>query len=323
MARFLTLSLLAMVWTSEVAAEELPPPYLDWENAYLREFPETRQVMDWMLRATTKQLKDPSQDILHNRVCAALAYHMAAEEKATAAVLKLSVVTDLLHNVAKEDKAAVLTDSAQRETLLSMVARLRKAGYMTRSPRFLAEDASLRDPKVGGNLALIHHMTGAIAGGRALRELGGYSAAEIEQVEDAILAHSTGYWYFRASVDEAARRKGAWEVVYPEPEGAIAKYAHDADLISQFVPESVIPDGSKWRQLAQKRWGATTVREEGHVVYYVFDRLLGEARTVPGKALATEKWLVIRPALVKLMGLDPEEDPIKRLGVPKAFRGAS
>jgi ABC-type phosphate transport system substrate-binding protein len=158
-----------------------------------------------------------------------------------------------------------------------------------------------------------------------LRDLGGYSDAELDQVQDAILTHSTGYWYFRASVDEAAGREGAWEAVYPEPRTAIAKYAHDADLVSQFVPETVIPDGSKWRGLARKRWGASTAREEAQVVHYVFARMLAEARTPAGKALALEKWTIIEPPLLAAMQLAPGQDPVQAYGVPAAFRkkGAS
>ena len=139
-------------------------------------------------------------------------------------------------------------------------------------------------------------------------------------IQVAVLEHSTGYWYFRDSVDAETGRKGAWQVIYPEPENEIARIAHDADLISQFVYESVVPDGSKWRVLAQKRWKAKDTKEEGHIVYYVFFRLFEEAKTEKGKELAKEQWEKIRPELVKLMGLKPGEDPIKVLGVPKIFQ---
>jgi hypothetical protein len=109
-------------------------------------------------------------------------------------------------------------------------------------------------------------------------------------------------------------------VIYPEPENEIAKIAHDADLISQFVYESVVPEGSKWRVLAKKRWGAKDTKEEAQIVYYVFFRLYEEAKTEKGKELAKEQWEKIRPELVKLMGLKPDQDPIKVLGVPKIFQ---
>ena len=51
----------------------LPEPYLAWEKAYLKEFPELQGLMDVMIDTTVKQLKDPEADILHNRVCSALA----------------------------------------------------------------------------------------------------------------------------------------------------------------------------------------------------------------------------------------------------------
>ena len=151
-------------------------------------------------------------------------------------------------------------------------------------------------------------------------EAGGFSREEIERVQAAIVAHSTGYWYFRTSIDQLAARKDAWQVVYPEPESIMDQLAHDADLISQFVPESVVPDGSKWRALAKNRWGAKGTREEAHVVYYVFQRLFDEAKTEQGRQLAREKWDIIRPELIKLMNLGAADDPVKALGVPKAFQ---
>jgi len=178
----------------------------------------------------------------------------------------------------------------------------------------------LKNPKVGGNLALVHHITGAMTAGDIARKAGGFSAKDIEMMQVTILEHSTGYWYFRANVDDAAGRKSAWQAVFPEPENESAKIAHDADLISQFVYESVVPDGSKWRELAKKRWKAQTTQEEGHIVYYVFFRLFEEAKTEKGKALAKQDWEKIQPELVKLMGLKPGEDPIKVLGVPKIFQ---
>ncbi len=109
-------------------------------------------------------------------------------------------------------------------------------------------------------------------------------------------------------------------MVFPEPASEISKIAHDADLISQFVPESVVPDGSKWRGLAKKRWGAKDTKEEGHIVYYVFFRLFEEAKTTKGKEMAREKWEKIRPELLKLMNLESGQDPIKVLGVPAVFQ---
>ncbi len=307
------------------ASYELPQPYLEWERAYLAEFPDVQKVMDAMIATSARQLKDPAQDILHNRVCAALAYHMARSDGAPRAARRLGVVADLLHNIAKEEKGAVLSNASWYEPLAPMAARLRAAGYLQGADRFLSDVAVLRTPKVADNMALVHHLTGAVMAGRMLREMGGYSAAELDPIEDAILTHSTGYWYFRASVDEAAGRQGAWEAVYPEPRTAIAKYAHDADLVSQFVPETVIPEGSKWRGLAQKRWGAKTPRDEARVVHYVFARMLAEARTPAGRALAMEKWQIIEPPLLAAMDLKPGQDPVQVYGVPAAFqeKGAS
>jgi hypothetical protein len=320
MGLFAVLCVAGMAGIAAAATQDkygLPEPYLAWEKAYLNEFPELQGLMDVMIATTVKQLKDPEADILHNRVCSALAYEMA--KKLTKAERKLAVVTDIFHNISKEDKAAVLTNPEVLAKATAMVSKLKKAGYFKNSPGFWGDEAVLKNPKVGGNLGLIHHITGALTAGEiAAKEK--FSAKDIDMIQVAVLEHSTGYWYFRDSVDAAAGRKGAWQVIYPEPENEIAKIAHDADLISQFVYESVVPEGSKWRVLAQKRWKAKDTKEEAQIVYYVFFRLYEEAKTEKGKELAKEQWEKIRPELVKLMGLKPGEDPIKVLGVPKIFQ---
>jgi len=297
---------------------DLPEPYLAWEKAYLNEFPELQGLMDVMIATAVQQLKDPDADILHNRVCSALAYEMA--KPLSNHERKLAVATDILHNISKEDKGAVLTNPEVLAKATAMVSKLKKADYFKNSPRFWGDEAVLKNPKVGGNLALIHHITGALTAGEIAVKAGGFSAKDIDLMQVAVLEHSTGYWYFRDSVDQAAGRKGAWKVIYPEPENEIARIAHDADLISQFVYESVVPEGSKWRELAKKRWGAKDTKEEAQIVYYVFFRLYEEAKTQKGKELAKEQWEKIRPELVKLMGLKPDQDPIKVLGVPKIFQ---
>jgi len=299
---------------------DLPEPYRGWERSYLRTLPELQGIMDAMVKTTVAQLTEPEQDILHNRVCAALVYKMALDLKLPPETQKLALTADLLHNIHKEEKAAVLTAAGVMKQSDEMISRLRAAGYFKASPRFWSDEAVLKNPKLGNNRALIHHITGALEAGRIMREIGGFPGPDIERVEAAVAAHSTGYWYFRDSIDQLAGRKGAWQVIYPEPESIIDKLAHDADLISQFVPESVVPDGSKWRGLAKNRWGAKGAREEAHIVYYVFLRLFQEARTDQGRQLAREQWDIIRPELVKLMGLGATEDPVKMLGVPNVFR---
>jgi hypothetical protein len=298
---------------------DLPQPYLAWERDYLRAFPQLQVLMDEMIRVTSSQLPDPAQDILHNRVCAALAYRMAVDQGSPARTQKLAAASDLLHNIAKEDKGSVLSDPKVYQAIDLMTLRLKASGKLIGSPDFFREREVLLNPKISDNSGLIHHLTSAFMASEILHRLGGYSLAEMNEIETAIVEHSTGYWYFRASVDEAAGRKGAWRTVYPEPENDVARFAHDADLISQFVPESVIPDGSKWRNLSRKRWGAKTTSEEGQIVYYVFYRLYGEAKTEPGRALAKEKWDIIRPALLQLMNFPPQADPIQQLGIPKVF----
>ena len=296
----------------------LPEPYLAWEKAYLKEFPELQGLMDTMIATAVRQLKAPEGDILHNRVCSALAYEMgkplAVQER------RLAVAADILHNISKEDKGAVLTDPDWFRKCSEMVARLKKAGYFKPSPGFWGDEALLKSPKVGANLALVHHITGALTAGEIARKAGGFSEKDIERMQVTILEHSTGYWYFRDSVDQAAGRKGAWQSVFPEPENESARIAHDADLISQFVYESVVPDGSKWRELAKKRWGASTAQEEGHIVYYVFRRLFEEAKTDSGRRMAKAQWDVIAPELVNLMDLPVGSDPIKALGTPGIFQ---
>jgi hypothetical protein len=233
---------------------------------------------------------------------------------------RLAIATDLLHNIAKEEKSAVLTDPKVFKQATEMVTELKKAGYFRSSPEFWGDPQVLLNMKVGGNRALVHHITGALTAGQMAKRAGGISEKEIQEMQAAIIEHSTGYWYFRDSVDQAAAKKGAWHAVFPEPTSDISKIAHDADLISQFVPESVVPDGSKWRGLAKKRWGAKDTKEEGHIVYYVFFRLFEEAKTSKGKEMAREKWEKIRPELMKLMNLEPGQDPVKVLGVPAVFQ---
>ena len=318
------IAILGVAWTAGIAMAgtqdkyALPEPYLAWEKTYLKEFPELQGLMDVMIATAVQQLKDPTSDILHNRVCSALAYEMG--KPLLKPERKLAIGADILHNIAKEDKAALLTNPEVYRKADEMVSKLKNAGYFKPSPGFWGDEAVLKNPKVGGNLALVHHITGAMTAADIARKAGGFSDKDIEMMEVTILEHSTGYWYFRANVDDAAGRKGAWQAVFPEPENESAKIAHDADLISQFVYESVVPDGSKWRELAKKRWKAESTKEEGHIVYYVFLRLFEEAKTEKGKALAKEDWEKIRPELVKLMGLKPGEDPIKVLGVPKIFQ---
>jgi hypothetical protein len=296
----------------------LPEPYLGWEKSYLIEFPDLQKFLEIMITTTAAQLQNPSEDILHNRVCSALAYEMSRElppEKR-----KLAIATDILHNIAKEEKSAVLTDPQVFKQATEMVSELKKAGYFRASPDFGGDPQILQNAKVGGNRALSHHITGALKAGQIAKQIGGISDKEIQEMQAAIIEHSTGYWYFRDSVDKAVGKKGAWQVVFPEPASEISKIAHDADLISQFVPESVVPDGSKWRELAKKRWGAKNTKEEGHIVYYVFFRLFEEAKTKKGKEMAREKWEIIRPELMKLMNLELAQDPIKVLGVPAVFQ---
>jgi hypothetical protein len=296
---------------------DLPEPYFSWEKSYLKEFPDLQKFLEIMITTTATQLQNPSEDILHNRVCSALAYEMSKglpREKR-----RLAIATDLLHNIAKEEKSAVLTDPKVFKQATEMVTELKKAGHFRSSPEFWGDPQVLLNMKVGGNRALVHHITGALTAAQMAKRVGGVSEKEIQEMQAAIIEHSTGYWYFRDSVDQAVAKKGAWHAVFPEPASEISKIAHDADLISQFVPESVVPDGSKWRGLAKKRWGAKDTKEEAHIVYYVFFRLFEEAKTSKGKEMAREKWEKIRPELMKLMNLDPGQDPIKVLGVPAVF----
>jgi hypothetical protein len=298
----------------------LREPYAAWERAYLGEFPGVQRVMDVMVETTARQLQDPRQDILHNRVCAAIAHRMALDMGLAGGDRRLITAGELLHNISKEDRSQVLTDAGLLQRASEMVARLRSAERLAGSPWFWTEPGIFRSATLGANLALVHHITGAIAAADILRAVEGFTAEDILRVQEAILAHSTGSWYFRNSVDASARKADAWRNVYPEPEGALARIVHDADLVSQFDAESVLPEGSKWRGLAAKRWGAQGSVEEAQVVHYVLERLLDETRTAQGQALARQEWSGIAPELVKLMRLPAGTDPVRVLGVPEAFR---
>jgi hypothetical protein len=320
LATVLFFSVITMAMAAPQDKYSLPEPYLGWEKAYLKAFPQLQKVMDVMIKTCAEQKKKPDQDILHNRVCSAIVYWMAKEANLPKTQQKVAVAADLLHNISKRDKKAVLTNPDVLRQCAAMVKKLKGLGYFKTSPKFWSDEKVLQIPKIGNKGGLIHHITGALQAGQIVRQIGGFSEKDIQELEVAILEHSTGYWYFRDMMDKAAGREGAWEVVFPEPETQIAKFAHDADLISQFVPESVVPDGSKWRGLAKKRWGAKNKQEEGHIVYYVFFRLFEEAKSEQGKKLAQEKWAIIKPELVILMALKPDQDPIKVLGVPTIFQ---
>lgn len=297
----------------------LREPYLGWEGQYLAEFPGLQRVMDVMVGTTARQVPDPTQDILHNRVCSAIAYRMASGMALPGNDRRLVVAGDLLHNIGKEDREQVLTDPEVLQEASQMIGRLRAARRLAGSPGFWADPGVFGRTTIGANLALVHHITGAISAGRILRSMAGFTPEDILRVQDAIVAHSTGSWYFRDAVDAAAK-SDAWRNVYPEPEGTLAMIVHDADLVSQFDVESVIPEGSKWRRLAAKRWGAEGPVDEAHVVFHVLERLVHEARTPQGRVMAAEEWGRVRPGLLKLMALPADADPVRTLGVPEPFQ---
>src|SRR4030065_1437283 len=130
---------------------DLPEPYLSWEKSYLKEFPDLQKFLEIMITTTAAQLQNPSEDILHNRVCSALAYEMSKgfpPEKR-----KLAIATDILHNIAKEEKSAVLTDPQVFKQETEMVKELKKAGYFRSSPDFWGAAQILMNRKGGGNRA--------------------------------------------------------------------------------------------------------------------------------------------------------------------------
>ncbi|HVL35511.1 MAG TPA: hypothetical protein VM489_07580 [Burkholderiales bacterium] len=276
---------------------ELGAPYGAWEREYLAAFPELGAVLARMVELTTAQLAEPQQDILHNRLCAALVWRMGREAGLEAPRLRLALIADLLHNVAKEDPRALLSAREVLERSATMVGRLRAAGYFRSSPVFWSRPSLFDNPRIGANRALVHHVTGALEAERLMDELGGFSRAEIDEVQAAILAHSTGYHYLREAVDAEARAPGAWRALFPEPEAAPEVLAHDADLVSQFVPETVLPAQSKWRRLARERWGATSAKQEARIIGEILARLKDEARSALGRRLAQEHWAALEAQL--------------------------
>jgi hypothetical protein len=318
-------ALFLLVTATALAGEQdrysLPEPYQKLEQEYLDRYPDLQKVMDAMITTTEKQLAKPKNDILHNRICTALVYDMAKQDKLSKKDTRLAIAGDLLHNIAKQDKTMVLTDPKLLERAETMTAALRKAGYLKNSPEFLTHPSMFANPSLGNNKGLIHHITGAVMAGDMLKELG-FSEKDRLLLQACIVEHSTGYWYFREQVNSIfGKDKDAWKHVYPTPENKLADYIHDADLVSQFVPASVVPEGSKWRNLATNRWGAeNTAKSQAHVVYYVFQRLYDEARTESGKLRAKEKWNEISVSLKKLMGIRENEDPIALFGVPAFWK---
>lgn len=276
---------------------ELSEPYRDWEAAYLAACPGLEAVMQRMLAITAGQLADPAQDILHNRLCAGLVWHMGREMGLGAQALRLALIADLLHNIHKEEPSAVLAVQDVLVRSSAMVERLRAAGYFRASPAFWQRPGLFENPKIGANRALVHHVTSALEAERLMLELGGFTRADIDQVQAAILAHSTGYHYLREAVDAETRAPGAWQALFPEPESAAEVLAHDADLVSQFVPETVLPQDSKWRRLARGRWGARGATEEARIIAGILARLKDEARSVLGRRLAAEHWHALQDPL--------------------------
>ena len=121
-----------------------------------------------MIQTTISQLKEPDQDILHNRICSAMVYQMANELAMSKDEQKLAVAGDLLHNISKEEKSAVLTQGKGLDEATEMVVRLKKSGYFANSPRFWNAPGMLATPKIGDNRGLIHHVTGALMTGKIL-----------------------------------------------------------------------------------------------------------------------------------------------------------
>lgn len=311
-------SVTSVLYAASQDKYSIPEPYKSEEVEYLKKYPDLQKVMDYMIETEEKVNKKPTNNILHNRICTTLVYEMAKTDKLNKKDTRLAIAGDLLHNICKADKVNVMTKPEMVTAVGDVVKDLRKHGLLKGSPEFWTNTELYKNPKIGNNLGLMHHLSGAYVAGKFLRE-NGFKPKEVRRLEAAIIEHSTGYWYFRSSINQAVGNKDGWKVVYPDPENTLSKYIHDADLVSQFVPASVVPEGSKWRVLAINRWGAKNKVEEGQIVYYVFDRLYGEARTPIGKVMAKEKWEQIAPQLVELMGLKPGEDPIKVLGVPKIF----
>lgn len=269
---------------------ELSEPYGGWERAYLARFPELGAVMARMVEITSAQLEDPAQDVLHNRICAALVWKMGRDAGLEPPALRLALIADLLHNIEKENARATLSVRDILERSGAMVERLRAAGHFRASPVFWSRPSLFDNPKIGANRALVHHVTGALEAERLMQALGAFSREDIDRVQAAILAHSTGYYYMREALDAEARAPGAWQALFPQPEGAIELLAHDADLVSQLAPETVLPQESKWRRLARGRWGAASAAEEAQVLGEIFPRLVDEARSEAGRALAREHW---------------------------------
>ena len=55
-----------------------------------------------------------------------------------------------------------------------------------------------------------------------------------------------------------------------------------------------------------------------HLKPFTYTRPIGDLRV--GILTIREKWEKIRPELIKLMNLEPGQDPIKVLGVPAVFQ---
>jgi hypothetical protein len=90
----------------------------------------------------------------------------------TSTIQKLATAADIVHNIAKEDKNAILSNPALFADLAALVDRLKASGKLSDSPEFFSDTSILLNPKIGNNHGLIHHLTGSLSAGQILRTMG-------------------------------------------------------------------------------------------------------------------------------------------------------
>ena len=93
-----------------------------------------------------EMIKDAEQDILHNRLCAALAYRIAVERQSPPAIQKLAVASDIVHNIAKETFHSIAFSPTPSPSRASTRPGGDVATYRFRSRQLSTQEETCGDP---------------------------------------------------------------------------------------------------------------------------------------------------------------------------------
>ena len=85
------------------------------------------------------------------------------------------------------------------------VAGLKKSAHFKSSLRFWGDEAVPKNPKVGGNRALVHHLTSALTAGEIMKALGGFVPKDIDRMQPVSLGDATIPWAVRSAGRQCQR----------------------------------------------------------------------------------------------------------------------